>query len=90
MTDLVPFGVDRKELLTLAGAVEQSSEHPLAQAISSYAQREGARAPPTRNFRATPGKGVTSRVNGTEVAAGKPSFLEELGIRISDRVRAAL
>ena len=90
VTDVVPFGIDQKELLALAGAAEQPSEHPLAQAISFYAQREGAGALPTRNFRATPGKGVTASVNGTEVTAGKPSFIEEQGIRMSDEVRAAL
>jgi P-type E1-E2 ATPase len=90
VTDVVPFGIDRRELLRLAGAAEQPSEHPLAQAISFYAQREGAGTLPTRNFRATPGKGVTASVNGTEVTAGKPSFIEERGIRVSDKVRSAV
>jgi Cu+-exporting ATPase len=90
VTDVVPFGIDQMKLLTLAGSVEQPSEHPLAQAITFYAQREAAGALPTRNFLATPGKGVTASVNGTEVTAGKPSFIEERGIRVSDEVRAAL
>lgn len=90
VTDVVPFGIEQKKLLALAGAAEQPSEHPLAQAISFYAQREGAGALPAQNFRATPGKGVTASVNGTEVTAGKPSFIEERGIRVSAEVRAAL
>ena len=90
VTDVVPFGIDEKKLLTLAGSVEQASEHPLAQAISFYARREGAGTIAPQNFRAAPGKGVTGSVNGTEVTAGKPAFIEERGIRVSDKVRAAL
>ena len=41
-TNVVPFGIERMDLLTLAGTVEAPSEHPLAQAIAFYAQREGA------------------------------------------------
>ena len=90
VTDVVPFGVDRMELLTLAGAVENPSEHPLAQAISFYAQKEGATAQIVGNFRAFPGKGVTAVLDGTEVVAGKPSFIEERGVRITDEVRSAI
>ncbi|RUL83554.1 heavy metal translocating P-type ATPase [Tautonia sociabilis] len=86
--DAVPFGVDRLELLALAGAVEASSEHPLAQAISFYAQREGAASRIVGDFRSTPGKGVTATVDGMEVVAGRPSFLEERGARLPDEVRA--
>ena len=90
VTDVTPFGVERAELLAVAGAVEGRSEHPLAQAISFFAQKEGATAQIVANFRATPGKGVTAVLNGTEVTVGKPSFVAERGTRLTDEVRAAL
>jgi Cu+-exporting ATPase len=90
VTDVVPFGIDQMKLLTMAGAVEGPSEHPLGQAISFYAQREGAETLVTRDFRATPGKGVTARLDGTQIAAGRPSFIEERGIHVSEKVRTAV
>ena len=90
VTDVVPFGIDRSELLTLAAAIESPSEHPLGQAISFYAQREGTKASQSSGFRAIPGKGVTAVVAGDEVIAGKPSFVEEYGARASAGIQAAL
>ena len=90
VTDIVPFGIERADLLRLAGSVESASEHPLAQAITFYAEREGATRVPVQSFRATPGKGVTAIVEGGEVVAGKPSFLEERGLSLPDEVRTAV
>ena len=90
VTDVVPFGIDRAELLTLAGAVESPSEHPLGQAISFYAQREGVPIVIPREFRATPGKGVAAVVGGADLLAGKPAFVEEQGVCVTDEVRSAL
>jgi P-type Cu+ transporter len=71
VTDVVSFGTDRMQLLSLAGTVEAASEHPLAQAISFYARREKAETLPSHDFRATPGKGVAAVVDGTEIIAGR-------------------
>ncbi|MBI4605339.1 MAG: heavy metal translocating P-type ATPase, partial [Planctomycetes bacterium] len=84
VTDVVPFGIEREELLALAGAAEGSSEHPIGQAIGFYAEREGARRVEVEGFRAVPGKGVLASLNGTELLAGKPSFLEERGVPLDD------
>ncbi len=87
VTDVVTFGLDRGEVLALAGAVEAQSEHPLGQAIGFYAEREGARKVAVQGFRATPGKGVSAAFEGAEVLAGKPSFIEERGVLFSEEVR---
>lgn len=88
VTDLVPIATDRRDLLTVAGTVEAASEHPLGQAISFFAQREGAQKMAMEEFRASPGKGVSGRLQGAEIVAGKPSFIEERGVRLTDEVRA--
>ncbi|GEO05464.1 copper-translocating P-type ATPase [Adhaeribacter aerolatus] len=90
VTDVETFGLDRLEVLALAAAVEKQSEHPLGQAIHFYAQREGVKILTANNFRATPGKGVQATVEGKEVLAGKPSFMQERGIALSLEVMASI
>ena len=83
VTDVVPFGVERSEILAVAAGVEAQSEHPVGQAIGFYAQREGAPQRSAEGFRAVPGKGVSGLLDGAEVIAGKPSFIAERGVRLS-------
>lgn len=88
VTDVVVFGVDRTELLHIAGSVESLSEHPLGQAIGFYAEREGAGKTSVQDFRAIPGMGVVAKLGGTEILVGKPSFIEQRGLSLSKRVCA--
>ncbi len=90
VTDVVPLGEERAQVLALAAAVESASEHPLGQAISFFAQREGAPQLAVEEFRAVPGKGVVGTVHGREVLAGKPSFVEERGVRLTPPVHAQI
>lgn len=90
VTDVESFGVERSDLLASAGAVEAGSEHPVGQAIGFFAQREGATKLTVQNFRAIPGKGVTAMIDGREVIAGKPSYIEERGIGLSESARARI
>lgn len=78
--------ISSAEVLTLAATVESQSEHPLGQAITIFAQREGAAILKTVSFRAVPGKGITATVEGSEVTIGKPSFIEEKGMALSEGV----
>lgn len=88
VTDVVAFGLERGEVLSLAGSVEANSEHPLGQAIGFYAEREGARKAPVQGFRAIPGKGVSATLDEVEIVAGKPSFMEDREISLSAEIRA--
>jgi heavy metal translocating P-type ATPase len=90
VTDLAPFGIDRMDLLALAGSVERSSEHPLGQAINFFAEREGAPSVASREFRAIPGKGVAAFVNGAEIVAGKPSFIAERNVPMTPEAYQAV
>jgi Cu+-exporting ATPase len=87
VTDVEAFNAGQGEVLTLAAAVESRSEHPLGQAISFFAKREGARLAEAGNFRAITGKGVRATIEGAEVIAGKPSFVEESGVRLPQTIR---
>ncbi|MEQ8693815.1 MAG: cation-translocating P-type ATPase [Gammaproteobacteria bacterium] len=67
-------------LLTLAASAEAASEHPLAEAVVVAAFEAGLTPPDAETFEATPGKGVTARIDGKEVLVGSPRFLTEGGV----------
>jgi len=60
-------GAARAEVLRLAGAVEDASEHPIAQAIATAARAELGELPPVRDFRNLPGVGVRGVVEDREI-----------------------
>ncbi len=72
-------GVDERELLANAAALERASEHPLAAAILAGAAERGLELPPAEEFRTLTGKGVVGRVAGRAVAVGTARLFAELG-----------
>jgi Cu+-exporting ATPase len=72
------------DVLRLAAGAERLSEHPLAQAVLEYAKkREITPAPVAEEFLATPGRGVSARVEGHQVLVGNEAFLTEAGVKAS-------
>jgi len=70
-------GTDPAELLRLAGAVEDASEHPIAAAIAAGARdRLDGGLPGVTDFTSHQGLGVTGMVDGHGVAAGRPGWAE--------------
>ncbi|MGW2861479.1 heavy metal translocating P-type ATPase [Streptomyces sp. NPDC001205] len=69
-------GVDEKQLLRLAGALEHASEHPIARAIVAGAEDRAGVLPPAEDFRSLPGRGVEGVVEGHRVYVGRDSALE--------------
>ena len=77
VTDILPAeGVTEGELLTLAAALEQKSEHPLARAVLAYAAARQLDPPEVTDFAALPGNGLTARLAGRSVYAGSFSFIQ--------------
>ena len=64
-------GATRAEVLSLAGAVEAASEHPIAQAVAAAARTETGELPPVTEFRNVPGVGVSGVVEGHRVEVGR-------------------
>ncbi|CAN5765444.1 hypothetical protein BH20ACT14_BH20ACT14_14050 [soil metagenome] len=64
-------GATRGEVLSLAGAVEAASEHPIAQAVASAARAEVGEFPNVTEFRNVPGVGVSGLVEGHRVEVGR-------------------
>ena len=68
-------GLDRDEVLALAAAAENPSEHPLGRAVVAAARAAGLPLAQAREFTAVPGRGVTARVSGRLVEIGSPAHL---------------
>jgi heavy metal translocating P-type ATPase len=64
------------EVLSLAAAVEQPSEHPIARAVVDAAHAGGLHVPAVTEFQAAPGRGVAARYDGRIVRVGSPALLE--------------
>jgi Cu+-exporting ATPase len=86
---VVGDGTDRDEVLRLAGALEDASEHPVARAIAAAARDLGT-LPPVTDFRNRDGLGVEGTVDGRAVVVGRPQLLEERSMPLTDDLRAAL
>jgi P-type Cu+ transporter len=77
------------DMLRLAGALEHASEHPIARAIAAHAAKAGP-LPPVTGFENHGGRGVTGVVDGTELAAGRYSWLHgEKAIAAPEALRVA-
>ena len=76
VTDIIPAeGVSEEKLLSLALALEQKSEHPLARAIMQRGEELGMKAPEVSSFEALPGNGVIASMGGKELATGNHKFI---------------
>jgi len=76
----VEEGVDEKLLLKAVATLEQSSEHPLAEAIVEGVLQRDITLSKTENFTSITGQGVTGIVDGVKVAIGNTKLLKSLGI----------
>ncbi len=77
---------ERDELLALAAAAENGSEHPLGRTIVAAARQAGLPVPAATEFTALPGRGVRARVNGRLVEVGSPAHLIPEGTAARDVV----
>jgi len=77
-------GLDEKEIIRIASALEQQSEHPIATGILQKVKELAITVPPTENFNAITGKGVEAMVEGRKVLVVSPGYLKENNIRVPD------
>ena len=78
VTDIVPATkLTENELLELAYALEQKSEHPLARAITKKAEEDGIIAKEVANFQAVAGNGLTATLKGKVLLGGNFNFISK-------------
>lgn len=83
-------GIDESEAISMAAAIEASSEHPLAAAIVADAERRGVPRLAGSDVVAVPGQGLEGQVNGRRIRVGRPEWTEQLGVEVSAPLRHAL
>jgi Cu+-exporting ATPase len=87
LTAVLPAeGFEEDEVLRLAAAIENASEHPLAHAIVQAANDRNLALVDVRDFQSTTGGGVAATVEQRTVRVGQPSLLEEAGVAIDARL----
>ncbi|TDC46701.1 copper-translocating P-type ATPase [Jiangella ureilytica] len=95
LVDVVPAaGVAADDVLRLAGALEDASEHPIARAVADGARLRlgggSASLPAVEDFRNAEGLGVTGVVEGHGVLAGRPRLLAEWSVSLPAELAAAM
>lgn len=84
LTDLqVTEGFDKQQVLAQIAALEQHSEHPIAQAIVSAAKAQALTFSEPSGFKSFPGLGVRGDVDGYKVEVGADRYLTKLGYDLS-------
>ncbi len=83
VTDFIEVGIARDELLALVAAVERESEHPLAAAVVTYAEAQGAEKVAATEFRNVPGHGAGATVRGRRVLVGNRKLMATENVDIS-------
>jgi len=90
VTDIIATKhLEENELLTIAASLEQSSEHPLAEAIVKAAHDKKLTLHPVEKFKAIPGHGVEGIINKKHAALGNKRLMAKTKIPLTS-VEAAL
>ncbi len=74
------------EIVRLAAALEQNSEHPIATGILAKAKEMGIIIPSVTSFKAITGKGIEAVVEGKEIKVVSPFYLKENKITLPDNM----
>ncbi len=77
-------GVAENEIIRLAAALEQKSEHPIATGILQKAKYLKIIIPETENFNALTGKGIEATIEGKKISVVSPGYLKENNIPIPE------
>jgi Cu+-exporting ATPase len=80
VTDVMPYGIQRDELLRLVAAAERGSEHPLGEAIVNAANERGLALAKPGAFDAIAGHGIRADVDGRTVVVGTARLMSNEGI----------
>ena len=75
---------NENEIIRLASALEQKSEHPIATGILQKVKELSIAIPATENFNALTGKGVEATVEGKKILVVSPGYLKENNFTIPE------
>ncbi len=90
VTDVIPAGIPETTLLSLILAVEKNSEHPLARAVTRYAEERGVPVEQVSHFQSFGGKGVVADILGEQVAVGNRVLMAERGVMVTPELESRI
>ena len=90
VTDVLACGeFDESKLICMAASLQRGSEHPLAKAIIELATQKNIQSLPLEGFQSHTGKGVSGRIDGSDVRIGNRRFIESAGTDVSAAIATA-
>jgi Cu+-exporting ATPase len=90
VTDIIGMPMPDKELLRLAASVERNSKHPLAEAITRKAEKDGIEIEPSEGFDTFEGQGVVAKVGAKEVLIGNKALFDQRNVPYPNEVEAKI
>lgn len=78
VTDIIAVNANKDRLLSIAAALEEKSEHPLATAITSYASSRNTKVCQVQNFTQLAGLGICCEIDGTKYFSGNIRLMEQI------------
>ncbi len=88
ISDIHALGISENELVGVAASLEKMSEHPLAQAVVSYAEENDIQVSEAEEFGSVFGRGVHATVDGEMCYAGNEAYMGENKIDISAEAKS--
>ncbi|MFZ4632547.1 MAG: heavy metal translocating P-type ATPase [Patescibacteria group bacterium] len=87
VTDIISFcDLSSDKILQFSSSLEKQSEHPLAEAIYSYASNKSIKLEEVNNFSATIGQGVKGIINGQKYYFGNRRLMTEVLCHSIDKI----
>lgn len=82
--------ISENDLLSLAYAIENESEHPIANAIVQAAKDKKLKLQKGKDIKAIPGKGLTGKINQSLISIVSPGYLKENNIAFDEKAYVTL
>lgn len=89
VTDFIPFNMEEKEFMEIACALEERSEHSLANAVVEYTKEFSGKITMT-DFEAVSGKGVRAEYGESIYLAGNRKLIDEQGVSVSEDINSKI
>lgn len=90
VTDVATFNnSDENTIMQLVASLESSSEHPLAEAITAHAKKQGLALSKVSDFDAVTGKGVTGSVDAQTLLFGNKALMDKYNVAVDDATEQA-
>jgi Cd2+/Zn2+-exporting ATPase len=84
------YGIEKRDLLTIAASLEKLSEHPIGKAIVNYSKKLDIPIKNVKNFKIIKGRGIKGEIGGKKYYVGSKNFFKELNLELPSMVLNAI